>query len=138
MNDARQQAERSADRIRAELFATLRELNRRRHRALDLKYQLGKHYVLLAAIAGGALLVAGVAVTVGLVRARLRRESRFAERVRGLMRAWKNPENIARRASAPILSADTFRKVAAIAALTLANELAQRGVKRLLRSGAHP
>ena len=138
MNDARQQAERSADRIRAELFATLRELNRRRHRALDLKYQLGKHFVLLAAIAGGGLLVAGVAVTVGLVRARLRRESRFAERVRGLMRAWKNPENIARRASAPILSADTFRKVAAIAALTLANELAQRGVKRLLRSGAHP
>jgi hypothetical protein len=138
MNDARQQAERSADRIRAELFATLRELNRRRHRAFDLKYQLGKHFVLLAAIAGGGLLVAGVAVTVGLVRARLRRESRFAERVRGLMRAWENPENIARRASAPILSADTLRKVAATAALTLANELAQRGVKRLLWSGAHP
>jgi hypothetical protein len=97
-----------------------------------------KHFVLLAAIAGGALMVAGVALTVGLVRARLRRESLFAERVRGLMRAWENPEKIARSSSRPILSADTLRKVAAIAAVTLANELAQRGVKRLLRSGPHP
>ena len=57
MNDAREQAERSADRIRAELLATLRELNRRRHRAFDLRYQLGKHFFLLAAIAGGAHVV---------------------------------------------------------------------------------
>jgi len=138
MNDAREQAERSADRIRAELLATLLELNRRRHRAFDIRYQLGKHFALLTAIAGGALLVAGVAVAVGLVRARLRRTSLFAERVRGLLRAWENPKNIARPASAPILSAATLRKVAALAAVTLANELAQRGVKRLLRSGVHP
>ena len=138
MNDTREQAGRSADRIRAELLATLRELNRRRHRAFDWRYQAGKHFALLVAIAGGAVLVAGVAVTVGLVRARLRRQSLFAERVRGLMRAWENPKNIARPSSRPILSADTLRKVAAMAAVTLANELAQRGVKRLLRSGTHP
>ncbi len=46
MNAAREQADRAADRIRSELLATLGELDRRRRRAFDLKYQWGAQRLL--------------------------------------------------------------------------------------------
>jgi hypothetical protein len=136
MNDAREQAESAAVRIRAELLSTLRELDRRRRRAFDLKYQIDKHFTLVVALAGGVLAAAGMALAIALMRAKMRRENLFAERIRGLMRAWENPHRIPRFGPAPLMSAATARRIAAGLALTLATELARRSAQRLLPSNS--
>jgi len=128
MNAAREQAERTADRVRAELLSTLQELDRRRHRALDLRYQIEKHFSLVVAIAAGAGLVAAGALLLAVMRARLRRENLIGERIRGFIRAWDNPERIAN--SDPVAA----RRMAIALAVTLATQLAKRGAQRLLPS----
>lgn len=129
MNAAREQAERAADRIRSELVATMQELDRRRHRAMDLRYQLEKHFSVVVGIAAGAGLLAAGALLFAVMRAR--RENLLGERVRGLIRAWHNPQRIAN--SGPETSpATAAREVAMALAMTLATQFAKRGVVRLL------
>ncbi len=135
MNAAREQAERTADRVRAELLTTLRELDRRRHCALDVRYQVEKHFPLLAAAAAVTGVAAGVAVVFVVARSRGRRHNLFAQRVRGLMSAWEDPRRFAD--SEPVASMPTAaRKLAMAIALTLAIQLTKRSIQRLLLANA--
>jgi hypothetical protein len=133
MNAAREQAERAADRIRSELLVTLQELDRRRHRAFDLKYQAEKHFTLVVVVAGCAAAAAGMAVAISLTRARTHRESLLGARLRELMRAWEAPHPAARSA-APGVSAAAARKLVTVLAVTLATQFARRSAQRLLPS----
>ena len=134
MNAAREQAERTADRLRAELMSTLQELDRRRHRALDVRFQLQRHRPLVVSVAAGLVLLATGAVALGILRARARRENLLHHRVRGLMRAWDNPDRIASPDSDGTTPFGAARKVAMAVAVTLATQVAKRGVQRLLPS----
>jgi len=79
MNAAREQADRAADRIRSELLATLGELDRRRRRAFDVKYQAKQHFTLVMAVAGCAVAAVGIGVALAIARARSRREGPFGD-----------------------------------------------------------
>ena len=86
--------EREVDRIRSNIGELIRELNHRRHEALDLRLQLRQHAgrVLLV----GAVVVATIAGGIALALARLRRRRSIRLRVsqlRGaLRRLAKHPE----------------------------------------------
>lgn len=135
MNDAREQAERTADRVRAELISTLQELDRRRHRALDVRYQLEKHFSLVVAVAAGIGLLGAGTLVVAIARSRARRDTLMRDRVRGFMRVWDNPERIA-NAEGVANPASAARKLAMAVAVTLATQLAKRGVQHLLPSNS--
>jgi len=135
MNEAREQADRAADRIRSELLATLHEFDRRRHRAFDLKYQAEKHFTLVMAVAGCAVVAAGIGLALAVARARSRRESSFGARLRELTRAGKAPEPLAYSGALPVVSAAAARKLATVVAVTFAAQLARWSAQRLLPSG---
>jgi len=135
MNGAREQADRAADRIRSELLTTLRELDRRRRRAFDLKYQAGQHFTLVMAVAGCAVAAAGIGVALAIARARSRRESSFGARLRELTQAWEAPELLEDSGSLPVVSAAAARKLATVVAVTFAAQLARWSAQRLLPSG---
>jgi len=135
MNAAREQADRAADRIRSELLATLGQLDRRRRRAFDLKYQAEQHFTLVMAVAGCAVAAAGIGVALAIARARSRRESSFGARLRELTQAWKAPEPLEDSGSFPVVSAAAARKLATVVAVTFAAQLARWGAQRLLPSG---
>ena len=89
------QVARTADRLRDEFLVTLRELDRRAHRAMDVRALLrDNRRVVVAAGAGLATLVAVIiATSVALSRAR---QSRLpALRVRAVRRAWERPDLVA-------------------------------------------
>ncbi len=129
MNEAREQADRAADRIRSELLATLHELDRRRHHAFE------KHFTLVMAVAGCAVVAAGIGLALAVARARSRRESSFGARLRELTRAWKAPEPLAYSGALPVVSAAAARKLATVVAVTFAAQLARWSAQRLLPSG---
>jgi hypothetical protein len=135
MNAAREQADRAADRIRSELLATLRELDRRRRRAFDLKYQAEQHFTLVMAVAGCAVAAAGIGVAVAIARARVRRESSIGARLRELTRAWEASEPLGDSGFLPGVSAAAARKLATVLAVTFAGQLARWSAQRLLPSG---
>ena len=88
------QVARTADRLRDEFLVTLRELDRRAHRAMDVRALLrDNRRVVVAAGAGlAAVVVVIIATSVGLSRSR---QSRLPElRVRALRRAWERPDRI--------------------------------------------
>jgi len=103
---ARQQVEAAADRIRDELLTTLKELDRRRLSATDLRYQLATHRRAVLLAAAGVFGIGTLSGTVLLFRAARRRRARFGARVKAVRRAWKHPERLASRsANRPALSA---------------------------------
>ena len=122
----------TADRLRDGFLVTLRELDRRRHRAMDLRGLLRENRrVVVAAGAGvAALIVVIIGTSVALSRSR---ESRLSERrLRALRRAWENPERIASRSGdlpRPVGVLLGLLKVAVVAAGT---ELIRRAVRRAL------
>lgn len=134
MTSARDQSEKAADRIRSELMSTLRELDRRRHLALDLRYQARQHFTAIMLLAAGALVATGAGITLAILRARRRRASLFSERIAGLVRAWENPKRIAARAPARALPAEVARKLAIAFAAALAIQLTRRSARHLLPS----
>jgi hypothetical protein len=126
------QIQRTADRLRDEFLVTLRELDRRRQRAMDVRGLMRENRRVL--IAAGAGLTAVVVVIIGTSVALSRsRESRLGERrVQSLVRAWENPDRIATRARGlprPVGLLLGLLKVAAVAAGT---QLIRRAVKRSL------
>ena len=120
--------EREVDRIRSNIGELIRELNHRRHEALDLRLQLRQHAgrVLLV----GAVVVATIAGGIALILARLRRRRSVRVRVsqlRGaLRRLSKHPELLAEHG--PSVS----RKVAAAGGGAIASVLGKRLAKRLV------
>lgn len=90
-------AEKTADRLRDQFLVTLRELDRRRQRAMDLKGLVrDNRRVLIAAGAGlAAVIVIVVGTSTALRRVRARHLPR--RRLEALSRAWENPERVAAR-----------------------------------------
>jgi hypothetical protein len=95
MNNGADRVEKTADRIRAELLTTLHELDRRRHLALNLRYQISKRRPLLIAVSASVMLAIGLGVTIGVVRSRARKNHLLQERILGVLRAWEHPQRIA-------------------------------------------
>ena len=126
------QVEQTADRLRDEFLVTLRELDRRRHRAMDVRGLIRENRRVL--IAAGAGLVAVVIVIIGgsVALSRSRRARLPERRVRGVRRAWEYPDRLATRAEdapRPLGILLTLLKVAVVAAGT---QLIRRAVQRAL------
>jgi len=136
MNAAREQADRAADRTRSELLATLRELDRRRRRAFDLKYQAEKHSTLVMVVAGCAIAAAGIGVAIAVARARARRENSLTSRLREMTRAWEAQQSLGDSAALPLVSAATARKLATALAVTFAAQFGRWSARRLLPAGS--
>jgi hypothetical protein len=132
------QVVKTADRIRDEFLVTLRELDRRAQRAMDVRGLIRDNKrVLIAAGAGlAAVVVAIIGTSVGLSRSR---QSRLPERrIEGLRRAWENPDRIAKRPPGlpgPVTVLLTLLKVAAVVAGT---QVVLRRVQRLRMQRALP
>ena len=130
------QVEKTADRLRDEFLVTLRELDRRRQRAMDVRGLVRENRrVLIAAGAGlAAAIVVIVGISIGL--SRWRRARLPARRLHRLHRAWENPDRLATRAEdlpRPLGILVTFLKVAMVAAGT---QLIRRTVQRALPAGS--
>ena len=129
------QVAKTADRLRDEFLVTLRELDRRRHRAMDVRTLMqDNRRVLLAAGAGlTALVIVIVAASMALSNPRWNRMGE--RRMRALRRAWESPDRIARRAAGgpPTGVLVTLLKMAAVAA---GARLLRRTVQRALPSGS--
>jgi hypothetical protein len=132
--DQQLQVVQTADRLRDGLLVTLRELDRRAHRAFDVRTLLRENRRVV--IAAGAGLVAVVVVIIGASAAVSRsRDSRAnARRRQGLRRAWDHPERLAPRSSVPRL-AGTMVSLLAIVGLAAGARLLRRRVQRALPPG---
>ena len=130
------QVARTADRLRDGFLVTLRELDRRRQRAMDLRGLLRENRrVVVAAGAGvAALIVVIIGTRVALSRSR---ESRLSEhRLRALRRAWENPDRVAiRRGDLPRPAGVLFDLVK-LAVAAAGTELIRRAVRRALPAGS--
>ena len=129
------QVVKTADRLRDEFLVTLRELDRRAQRAMDVRGLIRDNRRVV--IAAGAGLAAVVVVIIGTSVALSRsRQARLPQRrIEGLRRAWENPDRIATRAQdlpRPVGLLVTLLKVAVLAAGT---QLIRRSVRRALPAG---
>ncbi|OJH41362.1 hypothetical protein [Cystobacter ferrugineus] len=138
----REQVERTADRLRDELLLTLEELDRRRERALDIKYQarqlLERNRQTLLAVGGVALAV--IAVGAGFSWWNERRQARIVweRRGRALRRAWAHPDQVASSAKEQPLALELGRKLVFIFGSALASALAKNAVSTLVPSSETP
>jgi hypothetical protein len=130
--DDREQVERTADRIRDELLLTLEELDRRRHRALDVRYQASRHRDLLIGAAITAAVLTGVGLGVAMWRARHRERILARHRLKALKRAWKHPNRVASSADERPLPVELGRKLVIIFGSTLATAIAKNAVQGLV------
>lgn len=130
--DDRAQVEHAADRIRGELLLTLEELDRRRERALNVRYQLTSHRDWLMVAGGAALVLAGLGVGVVLWRARHRQELLARKRREAVRRAWSHPDRLASQAEERPLSVELGRKLIIIFGTALASQIARSSVRTLV------
>lgn len=131
-----QQVEKTADRLRDGFLVTLRELDRRRQRAMDVRALVrDNRRVLIAAgagLAGVVIVIVGASVALG----RSRRSRLNERRIEGLRRAWRNPDRLATRAEdtpRPLGILLSLLKVAFVAA---GSQLIRRTVRRALPAGS--
>ncbi|MBZ4417933.1 hypothetical protein [Myxococcus sp. RHSTA-1-4] len=138
--DDRKQVEQTADRIRDELMLTLEELDRRRERALSVRYQAGQHKDALIAAGAIAAVVVGAGVGYAIYRARHQGERLRRQRRSALKRAWAHPESVAYAAKQRPLGVELGRKLVLIFATTLASRIARNSVRALVpaRQGEKP
>ncbi|QRK10198.1 hypothetical protein JQX13_08915 [Archangium violaceum] len=134
--DDREQVEKTADRLRDELLLTLEELDRRRERAMDVRYQvrqaLGKNRDVLMKAGGVALGLVVMGIAVAGWRHRHYEELLWKHRREALRRAWEHPERVASRASEGPIGIELGRKLVLIFASTLAWAMARRAVQSLV------
>lgn len=132
----REQVEKTADRLRDELLLTLEELDRRRERAMDVRYQfrhaLDKNRDLLLKAGATALALALVGVGFSWWRARHREELLWKHRAQALRRAWEHPDRVASHAEERPVAIELGRKLVLIFATTLASAMAKSAVKALV------
>ena len=129
------QVAKTADRLRDEFLVTLRELDRRAQRALDVRGLIrDNRRVLIAAGAGlAAIMVVIIGTSVALSRSR---QSRFPERrIEGLHRARENPDRLATRAQALPRPLGVLVSLLKVAVLVAGTQLVRRGVRRALSAG---
>ncbi len=132
MSEHLERVEKSADRIRGELLETLRELDRRRHQATNVRHQVAQHLGLLIGVGAAALAFALAGIAVGRVRTKTRHSRRARDRVRGFIRAWDHPQQIANQRPGRPLPEELARKAAMIVATTFITQLARRSAQRAL------
>jgi hypothetical protein len=132
----REQVEKTADRLRDELLLTLEELDRRRERALDVKYQVRqaveKNRDVLIQVGGVALALAVVGMGYSWWRARHREEILWKHRAQAVRRAWEHPDRVASRAEERPVGFELGRKLVFIFVSTLASAMAKRAVQSLV------
>ena len=136
--DDRTQVEHTADRIRDELLLTLEELDRRRARAMDVRYQLSSHRDMLKMAGGAALMLVGVGVGVSIWRARHRQELLAKKRRKAMERVWTHPERVAASAESRPLSVELGRKLVLIFGSALASSIAKSSMQALVPQRAVP
>jgi hypothetical protein len=140
----REQVEATADRLRDELLLTLEELERRRERALDVKYQLQQalhqNRELLFKVGGAVLVLVGLSAGYSAWRSRRREELLWKRRGGALRRAWEHPERLASTAEERPLGIELGRKLVVIFATALASAMAKNAVRTLVpvRSASRP
>ncbi len=127
-----EQTEKTADRIRDELLATLKELDRRRRLAIDWRYQARQHSVVLVAAAISLVLVAGFAAYVARVRKKTRRPRLMRERIRAAKRIWEQPKRLTDGAERS-LPAELGRKAAVAAVTAAVSRAAKQATRRAFR-----
>ncbi|RKG89223.1 hypothetical protein [Corallococcus terminator] len=132
----REQVEQTADRIRDELLLTLEELDRRRHRATDVRYHLNQNRDLLVTVGAAALVVVGAGVGFAIYRARHHDDRVRRQRRQALSRAWEHPERVATSVEDKPLGAELGRKLVMIFATTLATAVARNSMQSLVPSRA--
>jgi hypothetical protein len=134
MNEAREQAERAADRIRDELLVTLKELDRRRQAVTDIRYQLRQHRTAVLVTAGGLVVAVGGLVTLAVVKRR--RSQRFGAQVRyrweGLRRAWRHPERLASRAKEEPAAGRLVKKLAVVFGTAFGSRLIKQAAVKMV------
>ena len=132
----REQVEKTADRLRDELLLTLEELDRRRERAMDVKYQVRqaveKNRDVLIQAGGAALALVVVGLGVSWWRARHREELLWKHRAQAARRAWELPDRVASRAEERPVGIQLGRKLVLIFVSTLASAMAKRAVQSLV------
>ena len=130
------QVARTADRLRDGFLITLRELDRRRQRAMDVRGLMrDNRRVLLAAGAGlAAVIVVIIGTSVALSHAR---ESRLGDRrLRALRRAWENPDRLATRAEDVPRPLGVLLGLVKVLVVAAGTQLIRRTVKRALPAGS--
>ncbi|HSP18984.1 MAG TPA: hypothetical protein VLQ79_05705 [Myxococcaceae bacterium] len=126
------QVEKTADRLRDEFRITLRELDRRRHRAMDVRGLLRDNRRVLVAAGAGLAAVIVVIVGASVALSSSRRARLPSRRMKGLRRAWDNPDRLATRAEdvpRPLGILMNLLKVGAVAA---GSQFIRRAVQRAL------
>ncbi|MCY1019013.1 hypothetical protein [Pyxidicoccus sp. MSG2] len=136
--DDRKQVEQTADRIRDELLLTLEELDRRRERALSVRYQAAQHKDVLIGVGAVAMIGVGLGVGYAIYRSSHREEKLRRERRIALKRAWAHPETVAYAAKQRPLGVELGRKLVLIFATALATRIAQNSVRSLVPVGQKP
>ncbi|HEX8705751.1 MAG TPA: hypothetical protein VF815_43350 [Myxococcaceae bacterium] len=129
---AREQVEKTADRIRDELMLTLEELDRRRHQATDVRYQASRHQDLIKGVAVAALVVTGVTVGMAVWRSRYRRHHLAERRMKAVRRAWNHPDRLATRAEQRPFAVELGQKLIMIFGTALATNIAKSSVQSLV------
>jgi hypothetical protein len=134
-NAGQPQVAKTADRLRDEFLVTLRELDRRAHRAMDVRGLIrDNRRVVIAAVAGlVAVVVVIIGTSVALARSRQARLPR--RRVEGLRRAWENPDWIASRPHGVPRPLAILVSVLRVAAVVAGTQLVRRSGKRALPAG---
>jgi len=126
------QVEKTADRLRDEFLITLRELDRRRHRAMDVRGLLRDNRRVV--MAAGAGLAAAVIVIVGasVALSRSRRARLPSRRMEGLRRAWQNPDRLATRAADAPRPLGILLNLLKVAVVAGGSQLIRRSLQRAL------
>ncbi|PTL83136.1 hypothetical protein [Vitiosangium sp. GDMCC 1.1324] len=136
----REQVEKTADRLRDELLLTLEELERRRERAMDVRYQfrhaLGKNRDVILKAGGVALALALVGMGYSWWRERHREELLWKHRAQALRRAWVHPDRLASHAEERPVAIELGRKLVLIFVTTLASAMAKSAVQSLVPSSS--
>lgn len=134
---APEKAEHEVEEIRNRLTGIARELDRRRHAALDVRGQLRRHAPAVGITAGALVLLVGGSIWLGHWRkARRARALSKARRLRvALSRMIAHPDDVAR--ARPTVGKKALSAIVAAIAGVLAKTLAQRLVART-RPAARP
>ena len=120
MTDTLERREQAADRLRDGLMLALRELDRRRHAALDVRRMVLGHRTLLLGAGGVALALGG---TVLVLRLKHKRRLPSPARAGGVRRVRGRPEQVALYPVERTLLQELMRRTVLLVATTVITRL---------------